>query len=140
VSTSPSKGTTPPSGFSMAALDTPSGHRCVLVASTEEAREKGLMGFQTVAPWDGMLFTFDGRPVRSAFYMNDTLIPLDIAFVDGDGMVQEVLTMEPCPPEARSCPLYQPQRSYVSALEVEKGKASAFGIAAGAKVTAGGTC
>ena len=110
------------------------------MAATEESREKGLMGFRSVAPWDGMLFTFDQRPVQSAFYMKDTLIPLDIAFMGGDGVVQEVLTMEPCPPEVKACPLYQPKQSYLSALEMEKGKAAVFGLSAGAKVTPAGAC
>lgn len=120
--------------FGETGLETPAGPRCVLVAATENARERGLMGVRAIDPWAGMLFTFGGRPTRSSFYMKDTLIPLDIAFIGGDGTVQDVLTMEPCPPDVAQCPTYQPSRDYTSALEVAKGAAGALGLVAGAHV------
>jgi uncharacterized protein len=98
------------------------------------------MGFQTTAPWDGMLFTFGADLSTDAFYMKDTLIPLDIAFIGRDGTVQDLLSMEPCPPTVSECPLYRASMPYASALEVEKGKAAMFGISPGAHVAIAGSC
>ena len=129
----------PPAPFTESAIETPAGRKCVLVASTVAARQRGLMGFHATAPWDGMLFTFEGLST-APFYMKDTLIPLDIAFLAPDGAVQEVLAMEPCPDGLQECPRYHPSRPYARALEVERGKAAAFGIAAGARVVPAGPC
>ncbi len=59
------------------------------VARTEAQREYGLMNRKRIAPHTGMVFVFDGdAPV--AFWMKDTLVPLDMAFVAGDGTVRKV--------------------------------------------------
>jgi uncharacterized membrane protein (UPF0127 family) len=97
------------------------------------------MGFLTTAPWDGMLFRFAG-PTTASFYMKDTLIPLDIAFIGADERVAEVRAMSPCPPEVSACPLYGAKQPYANALEVEGGKAAAFGLTPGADVALGGAC
>jgi uncharacterized membrane protein (UPF0127 family) len=131
----------PPAPFGETAIVTPAGTKCVLTASTDEARQRGLMGVRTTAPWDGMIFVdFSPAPTTIGFWMKNTLIPLDIAYIGVDGAVVDVLTMEPCPPTAQTCPSYPPARPYGSALEVEKGKASAFGLAVGAHVTVAGPC
>ena len=128
-----------PAPFTEEALSTATGKKCVLVASTEPARQQGLMGVHTTAPWDGMLFVF-AAPNRTGFWMKDTLIPLDIAFIGASGAVQEVLAMEPCPPEVAQCPIYTPAREYSSALEVERGKATSFGLVPGSTVAPAGAC
>jgi uncharacterized membrane protein (UPF0127 family) len=120
-------------------ITTPAGTNCFLQAATEAAREQGLMGARTTAPWAGMLFTF-GRLETSGFWMKDTLIPLDIAFVGGTGVVQEVQTMQPCPAEMTNCPVYTPAKPYLSAIEVEAGRAGALGLSAGSPVRTGSPC
>ena len=53
----------------------------VQIARTDEERERGLMGRTSLLPNHGMLFVFDtAQPL--AFWMKDTLIPLDILFFD----------------------------------------------------------
>ena len=55
----------------------------VTCAKTEEERVKGLQGVTELKEDEGMLFFFD-EPQTVAFWMKDTLIPLDIIFIDED--------------------------------------------------------
>ena len=72
----------------------------VSVADSDDERAQGLMGVEDLGPDRGMAFVFD-EPTTSSFWMKDTLIPLSIAFVDGERVVaiEEMVpcTSEPCP-------------------------------------------
>jgi uncharacterized protein len=64
------------------------------VAQTPEQREIGLM-FRPVMPVsEGMLFTFE-RPAQQCFWMKNTLIPLDAAFIDDAGAIVNIEHMKP---------------------------------------------
>lgn len=70
----------------------PSGvsHRFeVEVARSRDERRDGLMGRTSLAPDRGMLFVFP-QPGMQAFWMKDTLIPLDMVFIRPDGTVAKV--------------------------------------------------
>jgi len=90
----------------------------VAVADTNDERVRGLMGVEELAPLDGMLFVFDEESQRS-FWMKDTLIPLDIAFFDGDGFLVSQTTMTPCLDE--DCPYYSSEEPAEYALEAPAG-------------------
>lgn len=107
----------------------------VEVADTTEERARGLSGRETLAEDAGMLFLFDG-PVTQGFWMKDTLIPLSIAFIDGDGRIIALRDMEPCRREP--CPLYEPGRPYSSALEVNQGAFDRWGIGVGDRASLSG--
>lgn len=63
----------------------------LLVAETEEEKENGLMGVENLKDDEGMLFDYSDNPEDSlSFWMKDTLIPLDIIFVNQDGVVISV--------------------------------------------------
>lgn len=103
----------------------------VVVAATDEAQSRGLMGVTDVPAGVGMLFVFPepaGPAGRPGFWMLDTLVPLDIAFAS-DGVVVGVATMQPC--RERPCPITHPGVDYDVALEVAAGVLVAAGVAPG---------
>lgn len=64
-------------------------HFEVEVADTDATREKGLMFRKSVAADRGMLFDFKApRPV--AFWMKNTLVPLDMLFIAPDGHIVSI--------------------------------------------------
>jgi uncharacterized membrane protein (UPF0127 family) len=100
----------------------------VEVADTPAERERGLMGRQSLASDDGMVFVFP-KNSNDAFWMKDTLIPLSIAFYDDRGRIVSLLDMEPC--RAEPCPLYSPGAAYRGALEVNRGAFDRWGVRVG---------
>ncbi len=61
----------------------------VELAYTQVARAKGLMHRPGLEPDCGMLFLFPSSQPRR-FWMRDTLIPLDLAFLDDEGVVLNI--------------------------------------------------
>ena len=71
------------------------------VASDPAAQMRGLGGRAAIDPHGGMLFVFPKtRPL--AFVMRDCPIPIDVAFLDAQGRVINVHTMQPEAPRAPS--------------------------------------
>jgi uncharacterized protein len=66
----------------------------VEVAETVEQRMMGLMLREKLGRNDGMLFVFED-PGYHAMWMRNTLVPLSVAFVDGDGVILNILDMQP---------------------------------------------
>jgi hypothetical protein len=56
------------------------------IADTPERREIGLMGRPSVGDDQGMLFVFEERQPLS-FWMENTIISLDMVFADADGTI-----------------------------------------------------
>ncbi|WP_052665232.1 DUF192 domain-containing protein [Nitriliruptor alkaliphilus] len=101
------------------------------VAADGDRRRQGLMNVPDLPDGVGMLFLFD-EPRTGGFWMKDTLVPLDIAYVL-DGEVVAVLQMDPC--EADPCPTYDPETEYDAALEVGQGVLAEVGVHEGSTVT-----
>jgi uncharacterized protein len=107
---------------------------CMLLAETEADRARGLMDVSSVGDNSGMVFRFGGE-TTARFYMYRTKIPLDIAFLGGDGHVVSVASMDPClAADASICPLYGASAPYVDAIEVPTGALGRLGIASGSTV------
>ena len=64
------------------------------IADTPKLRQTGLMHRKSMAPDHGMLFVFEHRQFLG-FWMRNTLIPLDILYVDADGRVVTIRQMKP---------------------------------------------
>ena len=67
----------------------------VEIADTPEERERGLMFREELGENEGMLFVYEEESPRS-FWMKNTLIPLDIIFLDSN---MEVINIEKADPE-----------------------------------------
>jgi uncharacterized membrane protein (UPF0127 family) len=104
----------------------------VEIADTQEEREVGLMNREFLPDDAGMIFLFE-EEIAGGFWMKNTLIPLSIAFMGGDGTILRILDMEPC--EADPCEIYDPGVSYQSALEVNQGAFASWGVEEGDLLT-----
>lgn len=104
-------------------------------AITPEQSERGLM-YRTSMPRDaGMLFLLGMQDRRVAFWMKNTLIPLDIAFFNSQGTIVDVLQMKPCKPTDTTCPTYPSSKPVVGAIEMNLGWFKKNNIKVGDRVT-----
>ena len=104
----------------------------VEVAETSEQRQFGLMFRESLGARSGMVFLFF-ETSSGGFWMKNTLIPLSIAFFDGDGIIRAILDMEPCTKDP--CRLYHPRVSYSGALEVNQGAFDEWNVSVGDRIT-----
>ncbi len=112
-------------------LSTPGGEVAVSVevVATWPKIEKGLMFREHVPPDDGMLFVM-GYEHDHAFYMRNTLIPLDMIFIKKDMTIAGI--SERAEPRTETLRKVGVPSLYV--LEVNGGYTRAHGVNAGAKV------
>lgn len=64
------------------------------VAQTPDQRSAGLMFRRAMGPNEGMIFVFE-QPATQCFWMQNTLLPLSVAFVADDGAIVNVDDMKP---------------------------------------------
>lgn len=111
---------------------------CLLSASNDEQRRRGLMGVTDLQGYSGMAFLYQ-QDQDNAFYMRNTPTPLSIAWVDASGALVSTADMEPCQ-DREGCPVYPPAGPYRLAVEVPQGQLDELGITAGSRVTLSGSC
>ncbi len=113
---------------------TPTGEQGfnVQVADTENERRTGLMMRKSMRPGEGMVFLFDAEQPLS-FWMKNTLMPLDIIFIDKDWKVVSIQKgAQPC--KADPCPLYPSGGPAKYVLEINAGLSDKLNIAPGSIV------
>jgi len=97
------------------------------LARTPEEREQGLMFREDLPKGRGMLFVFPDTQTRS-FWMKDTFIPLDIAYLDSELRIVDIKAMEP-----RTLESHPSAKPAMFALEVPLGWFQEVGIQVGAQ-------
>lgn len=85
------------------------------VAYTPAARQQGLMFRENLDPANGMLFVFE-EELRHSFFMRNTVIPLDIAWLNRSQVIVDIQQMDPETEE-----LHTPTQPALFALEVPQG-------------------
>lgn len=103
----------------------------VEVADDDYERMKGLMFREELCSECGMLFVFEDANLRN-FWMKNTLIPLDMIFLDSEGTIVNIETAVPC--ESDPCPKYSSEFAAQYVVEVNAGYCEAHNITAGDKV------
>ncbi len=120
-----------PAGFEALEVVTPQGRSrfFVEIADDEAERNRGLMYRKVMAPDRGMLFDFH-TPREVAFWMKNTLIPLDIIYIKADGTVLSI-ARNTTPLSETPIPSGGPIRGV---LELAGGRAAEIGLLPGDKV------
>lgn len=107
----------------------------VEVPDDSEESMRGLM-FRIHLPWNaGMLFPYANEEPRT-FWMKNTLIPLDMIFVDSSSKIVEIKENVP-PCEQEECPTYPSIEPAQYVLEVNAGFVKEKGIRLGDQLVAG---
>jgi uncharacterized membrane protein (UPF0127 family) len=100
----------------------------VEVAENDHDRQRGLM-YRTSMPQDhGMIFTFKEK-TNHAFWMHNTCIPLDMLYIDDDGLIVGIEENTP----TMSDDTFEVGCESRYVLELNAGWARAHGVAAGQK-------
>jgi hypothetical protein len=110
----------------------PKGALEVEVADTYASRELGLSGRDKMGDDEGMLFIFE-EPGRYGFWMKDMKFPLDMVWINQNGIVVNVeRNVTPESYKEKKTYINQSDASYV--LEINAGLAERFGLYIGSKV------
>ena len=114
-----------PVAFEKATLTIRDKDIVVEVANTDTRRERGLMYRQSLPRDQGMLFVYRDEATR-LFWMKNTHVPLDIAFIKADGWICDIKQME-----AEDLGSYESDMRAKFALEMNKGWFAANGAKVG---------
>ena len=97
----------------------------VEIADDADERQRGLMYRESLEENQGMLFVYPEQRTLG-FWMKDTLIPLDIAYIDREGRIVDIQQMEPQTTET-----HDSAAPAMYALEMNQGWFDANGIRIG---------
>lgn len=130
-----------PKSVTPAATPAPAGPRVLLpsgstyaleVVRTPEEQAQGLMFRESLAEKTGMLFPFGDTAVHR-FWMKNTMIPLDMIWMDAGAKVIFICADTP-PCKADPCPTYGPDAPAASVLEIAGGKAKKEKVTVGSTI------
>ena len=103
----------------------------VEIADDNEERIKGLMFREKLNENEGMFFIFEDES-HQTFWMKNTLIPLDIIFIDKNFKIVDIKNAIPCKEEP--CVLYKSSKPAKYVLEVNENFSTKNNISIGNKV------
>ena len=101
----------------------------VEVADNDAARQQGLMFRREIPEDEGMLFVFE-YPQPLSFWMKNTYLPLDIAYVGQDGAILNILAMKPLD----EGPRYNSKGPAMYAIEANQGWFKRHKVKAGDRI------
>jgi len=64
------------------------------VVTTPTTMQRGLMFREELGTNEGMLFVYNG-PQQVSFWMRNTSLPLSVAYIDSQGIIVEIHSLEP---------------------------------------------
>jgi len=101
------------------------------IANTVSSRAKGLSRRKHLCSNCGMLFVFN-RPAYQIFWMKDTLIPLDIIFLDKDKKITAIHQAQPQPhTPILKLKRYGSQQPSLFVIELKAGQSQKIGLQIG---------
>lgn len=104
----------------------------VEIADSLAERAQGLMFRRALPQGSGMLFVYD-EPREVSFWMRNTLIPLDLIFMDATGTIRHIhpnaRPLDETPIPGATADDQNPERKLI--LEIPGGDAARLGLAAG---------
>lgn len=109
------------------------------VADTEALRQRGLMYRTSLPPTEGMIFVFEQKGFYP-FWMKNTLIPLDLFWLDERGTIVSIQhAIPPCGNTSEQdddCPTFPPRAgtSALYVIETAAGFARKHGVQVGQRV------
>ncbi len=113
------------------------------LALTNSERARGLMYRKELAEEEGMIFVFPQARVLH-FWMKNTLIPLDVVFLNQQGVVLKAWQMPAQPPQRQGeseaeyesrLPYYSSHEEALIALEFRAGMIAQLGLQPGDKIS-----
>ena len=103
----------------------------VEIADDEIEMQQGLMFRESLEESSGMIFVFEKKGMYG-FWMKNTLIPLDVIFIDDNLHITGIIYAEPCKEDP--CRVYRPENQFKYVLEVNGNFTSRNNISLGNKV------
>ncbi len=97
----------------------------VEIADDDGERMQWLMNRNSLPSQSGMLFVFEEEKIYP-FWMKNTLIPLDMIWIDHDSKVVDIQTAQPCKEDP--CSSYTPAGSGLYVLELNAGISQLIGL------------
>jgi uncharacterized membrane protein (UPF0127 family) len=111
---------------------------CLLAAISNAQHAQGLMHVTDLQGYPGMAFVY-AEPSEHTFWMQNTSLPLSVAYLDEDGHIVSTADMAPCGDSER-CPKY-PSRGLANlVIEVPQGTLADLGIVEGSTTRVTGRC
>jgi uncharacterized membrane protein (UPF0127 family) len=105
------------------------------IADEPKERSQGLMHRENLPRDEGLLFVYD-TPQNMSFWMKNTLIPLDIIFIDENGIVLNVEEADVQPPGTPDSELIRYRSAGLAqwVVEINQGLSAQSSISAGTNV------
>ena len=99
------------------------------LALTAKQRQDGMMHRTNMGTMEGMLFVFN-RPSSQGFWMKNTIVPLDAAYIDPEGVIREIYPLEPL----NETPVDSQSSDIQYVLEMNQGWFSNHNVRVGMKI------